>query len=474
MQRSSTEDWVFLIDNATATTNRRINFYKYDKTLNIFEWQGFVTATPPPGTNHTARGFRMTYDAYTTGTVGVSGTAVTGSGTAWQTARFAAGARIGFGSTTATSITTWYEIASIDSDTGITLSTDAGTVSAGSTFIIEELRGILLTTASVTTSGGLFIVKGLNPGAFSPIGITIAAATTVDNMRATYWIKDAATETNITGSGLAIETKVSDTEHYVWALNGTSTMRLFKYNLRAALTLTTGADTANGIVFSTGTTGTLTGTASQINNGRNANLAHGPGAGVDCIYFTTTTRIYRTNALSTITTGSTTFLADSANEIPPGGASTFAATNVLQSIESSGSLDKLIVLSSGASGARSYITNYYTDGSQWDRIFLVDNKQIDQSLADSNATPMPSILARAFSCWSEGGVLYLAGIGTTAALNLLYAIPMSADWQYTSSTNSRLVTPVFSTPNVDSFVRLNTNAINVLGGCNRARNWRKS
>ncbi len=468
MQWSSTIDWVFLADNAAAAATRRIILYTYNRATNAFSWQGFITIGFPFGGTqgtYTITGMRMTYDTYSTGSASASGTAVTGSTTAWQTARIAVGARIGFGSTDPTQITTWYDISAIGSDTSITLSTSAGTVNSGS-YVIEELRAIVLTKNGTTaTNGGLFIVKGLNYSTFNTAGSpTIAAATTTDNIRATYWVKDAATSTNTNGTGLAIQTKDSNTQHYVWVLQGTTTMQLYKYNLRAALTLTSGADTANSWQFSTGVTATLTGTASQANNGRLANMSSGPGSGLNCIYFTTTTRIYRSVDVSTITTGVTNFLADNSAEIPPGSASSTAASSLLNSIEYATSLDKMIVMTTGAAGVRSYVTQYRTDSGQWDRLFLIDNKQIDQSLADSTLTPFPSILARAFSVWSEGGVAYLAGIGTTAATNLLYAIPLGADWEYTSTTNCRVVTPSLSTPNVDSFDKVYTNSVTILGG----------
>jgi hypothetical protein len=77
-------DWVFLADNATAAATRRIVFYEYNKTTSEFTWKGFITLIYPAATNHTIRGFRVVRELYTTGTVGVSGTAVTGSGSAWN------------------------------------------------------------------------------------------------------------------------------------------------------------------------------------------------------------------------------------------------------------------------------------------------------------------------------------------------------------------------------------------------------
>ena len=105
------QQYVFLADNAAAAATRRVVMFKYDKNLGTFSWQGYITITFPTATNFTIRGFRMVRYTNSTGTVGVSGTAVTGSGTNWKTAGMAAGSRIGFGSTDPAQITTWYQIA---------------------------------------------------------------------------------------------------------------------------------------------------------------------------------------------------------------------------------------------------------------------------------------------------------------------------------------------------------------------------
>jgi hypothetical protein len=73
---------------------------------------------------------------YIFGTVGVSGTAVTGVGTLWNITTLTTGMQIGFGSTDPNSISTWYTIASINSNTSITLTGSAGTVAAGSAYVI--------------------------------------------------------------------------------------------------------------------------------------------------------------------------------------------------------------------------------------------------------------------------------------------------------------------------------------------------
>lgn len=69
---------------------------------------------------------------YTTGTASASGTAVTGTGTLWLVNAHA-GDEISFGTTTANSPSTdtWFTVESVDSATGITLTTSAGTVADG-------------------------------------------------------------------------------------------------------------------------------------------------------------------------------------------------------------------------------------------------------------------------------------------------------------------------------------------------------
>jgi hypothetical protein len=73
---------------------------------------------------------------YIFGTVDVSGTAVTGDGTLWNSTTLTAGMQIGFGSTDPASISTWYTIGTINSDTSITLTGSAGTVAPGSAYVI--------------------------------------------------------------------------------------------------------------------------------------------------------------------------------------------------------------------------------------------------------------------------------------------------------------------------------------------------
>lgn len=454
---SSTVDWVFLADNGTAGATRRIVFYEFDRTTSLFTWRGFITLTYPPTSNHTIRGMRMVRELYTVGAASVSGTAVTGTGTAWQASRLAVGSRIGFGSTDPTQITTWYQIASIGGDGSITLTASAGTIANGA-YVIEDLRCATTTTNATATNGGLFLAKGLRIEDFTAAGTVIPAATTVDNIKAVYWLADAATVTNTTAAGLALGARTDWTDQRAYVLNsGTS---VYVYNLRATLTLTAGRDNTTRLIL-TGNQ-VLTGTLGVNNNGRVGILQHGPGAGVESLYFVTTTRVYRA-PIASITNGSTTWAVDQMLEVPPGSVNTFAATGALNTVEIAGTIDRLVVCSTGANGVRSYVTRFNTNSDPFDHIFLIDSKQQDQSTADAGAPPHPTINASGLMIWAEGGVLYLVRPGTSAPTNHMYAIPIEAHWTYAEGLNQVLITPAFNTSDATRFYRLYVNEARAIG-----------
>ena len=465
---SSTEDWIFMADGAAAAATRRLQLYKFNRVTGNFSWKGFVTLNFPfAGTQgtYTVRAFRMLYDKYTTGTASVSGTAVTGTGTAWTTNRIPVGCRIGFGSTNPSDISTWYEISAIGSNTGITLTTTGGTISDGP-YVIEDLRAVLsMTNGTTATNGGLFSAKGLSHDTFTTGGVNVPAAVTTDSIRAVYWHTDAATNTNVTGFGMGKQSSNVFTTQYIYVLDTLANPYCFKFDVKAALTPTTGKDT-NAFVLKTGLGGALTGTPSQVNNGRLANASHGGGSGLECLYFTTTTRVYRTAAVSTFTSNSTTWLTggDIMTEVPPGGTATQAAFGSLTSIEYSTYMDKFIITTSSASGARHYVTRYRTDAGQMDRIFLIDTKQMGQSTASVDLPPVPTTLATIPMIWVEGGMAYMVTTGTAATTNFLYSFPIAADWEYLSTSNQRLILPKIATTGATKFSKASANFQDIQGG----------
>jgi hypothetical protein len=147
-------------------------------TKEEFNYKGYVSFTTP--TTSTFTGLRAVRTLYTNGTVGVNATTgvVTGSSTLFNGTGGATpaaggagvGARIGFGSSDPNAITTWYEIASISSDTSLNLvsTTLPATVLSGSEYVIEEIRIYFTSVCNTATDGGLRVIKGLNFMDFDP------------------------------------------------------------------------------------------------------------------------------------------------------------------------------------------------------------------------------------------------------------------------------------------------------------------
>ncbi len=469
-------DWVFLADNATAAATRRTTLFTFNRDTSVFTWSGYITHTYPTGTNQTIRGLRAVYKTYTTGTVAVSGATVTGTNTTWSADRIFIGCRIGFGSTDPTQISTWYYINAVTNDTSITIQnnvTASGTggvasslsINSGTAYVIEELIILHAITNATTTNGGLYMTNAVSFNDFASTGTAIAAAISTDKVKAVYWLADAATVTNMTACGLAIDDMDSRTQQYCYMIDGTVNPKTYKYNFRVSLGTITSGKTTAAFVYATGQQN-VTGTLSQVNNGRIGTLTHGPGANVKSLYYATTTRIYRA-PISGITNGSITYSTDSMVEVPTGGTGTYAATGAMSVVEIADQIDRLIVLSTGSAGVRSYVTKYNTNSDPFDHIFAIDSKQLDQSTADSNSVPHLNIQAAQLSVWSEAGLAYIARSGTASTTNQLYAVPLGADWSYASGTvKQRLITAELSTTNASKFVRCYCNHADALGSGN--------
>lgn len=460
---SNTIDWVFTVQNlSTAVATRAVVLYEYNKVSNTYNWKGFITMTLPTATAHTIRGFRVARYLHSTGTVAVSGTAVTGTSTQFVSERLAVGARIGFGSTDPNSITTWYNISAIGSDTGLTLSSAAITYPAGTPYVIEELRPMIVTTNATVANGGLFVAKGVNFSDFTPSGTTILASTAgIDNLKLVYKLSDAATTTIQVGSSLMIDQELNKTSHDVYIINGTTSLTCYRLNVRAAGVITSGQMVLTGSDITITGAQAAIGTNSQTNNGRLETVAHGPGATIKSLYFVTTTRINRCN-VSDITTGNTSWFTDSRTEIPPGNINTFPALSTLASIEYISSADVFLI---PTTSGRLYVTKYpTTSGDEFNYVAGINMFLNDSSASDGDAPTDPlNFLASAFSVWSENGICHVVRHGTTALIMRMMAIPFAAHSDYASLTGQRLISPEILTPNNYRFSKACVNAVKTVG-----------
>lgn len=469
---SATTEYLFGLENSSgASATRRVHLWTVNKKTAVSSWNGFITMTYLTATAHTARDFKIDRKQETTGTVAVSGTAVTGTSTVFATNKVAVGARIGFGSTDPAQITTWYRISARASDTGITLATSAGTIASGTAYVIEEYRPVVLNTNATTTNGGIHYGKGISIEDFTSGGTTIAVAVSTDDQKAMYWIKDASTQTNLVGSGMVLDfasATATSLDTYVLDLVSAGNYKFFKYNIRTALTVATGASTS-AFVLATGNN-PFTGTGSQNANLSIASATHGTGSGVKSLYCVTTTRIYRVPVTQITTTSTTVFSSPSDNitEVPPGGTSTYTATGTLSTIEYMSDIDAFIVGTTHASSNFSYITQYVTSGTQFQNLFGRDYKFWDQSAKDSGHPSMFSNSLTAFGFQDSGGsnLIYATKQGTTALLNQIYIMAFGADLNYAATSGGYVISPQITTTNVLKYYRAFANHVGVLGSGN--------
>ena len=465
MRWSDTIDWVFVSEASAAAATRRIIKYDFNRETGVFSFSGAITLTYPTTTAHTIRAFRMTYDLHTVGTIKrdpVFGNKVIGTDTSWVTDGACAGNRIGFGSTNPSEVTEWRHISSVTGENELVLDDVIPNYPPDTPYVIENLRAITATTNATASNGGLFVAKGLSVALFSPTSFVIPAATTVDNVRAVYRISGASLTAV---SGLGIQEPVSKTEHYAWALTGTTTAAMYKYNLRAPLVNLTAGTTSAAYILQSGTVG-LTGTASQVNNGRVASPEHITAAGQECFFFTTTTRVYRTKPLNSITAADGTFISggDIMLEVPPGGTSTTGASGAMQSIEYSALLDAFyIALSGAASGQRDYLTKFYAGSQQLDRQVGFDVRQFYQA-SSAAVAPALSRTASYFMPWIEGGLGYFVINGSSAVTNSILAVPIGADMDFVNRTNSKAVLPKMSIPSAHKLLKTLAQNTEALGG----------
>lgn len=469
IEYSDRYDYKFACENATtASATRRVMLFIHDKKLGTHSCPGFITLTLGSATAHTIRDYKVDYK-YKSATGSASGTAVTLSAGTPVTAGFAVGARIGWGATK-NDVTTWYRISAIGSDTAVTLATSAGTISSSQCWI-EEFRQIYIGTNATTTNGGIHVAKGISLEDFTPVGTAIALASATDNLKAVYWCKDAVTQTNLVSCGSAIDYAGATDNSlicYVIDLVSAGNYKFYKYNLRAALTVSAGI-TTNTFIEATGNN------AFTGNGVNNANLCiatagHGTGSGVKSLYFVTSTRVYRI-PVTAITSGNTAVLAagDSIVETPMGGVNTYPILGAFSTIEYLSSIDKFVISQlAGNTSAYCAITNYYSSGVSFDKKFGILDSFLDQSTKDSGRPSglkfNPSNGNLSFTDTTD--YLYISSNAVTTAACQVHVLPHANDWDYASTQNKRLIFPKISTPNASKYYSIFKQLVDFIGSNN--------
>lgn len=457
-----TEDWIFQAE-LTAGVNRRISFWKYNKKT--FEWSHRgVIKTGVVGIIETVRGLRAVLDEYVSGSVSSNGSSLTiyGTDTQWQSSNLCSGNRIGFGSNTRTGIDRWYEIASIDSDSQITLSGDNVSLSSGTPYVIQDLRIVMSCFGGVSISGGIFVAKGLRPELFTPIETQIPSGGTTDNQTGVYWLKDAPTVSNTGACGCAIDVSKTDwNTHYVYVVNSITGPKtnLYKYNIRQNLNGTlesNGGSTASHVL--TTATQEVQYAPNAYGNGIITSLNHGPEPLEPSLYYIANRGLQRINVKRIKNNANWT--DDAMSFKPPGGTQTFYLDpRYINTVDDSGILDKLILMSTHANSSRSLVSKYYSDGGKnADGIFEACTFMLHNNSGGVDRLPKiynPVNVSTYISIIQ--GMMYVNRTTTITTYQQMFAIPIGADWLSAEQTNQRIITPKLYTERCKEFQRVYVN-----------------
>jgi hypothetical protein len=443
-------DYIFTGQTGTLA-NINVTLTKFQKSTGVFTTLGNIRFTPSEGagTNKSFGSVRATLDRWSTGTVSASGTTVTGSGTGFVSSKISVGARIGFGTTDPTEVVTWYEIASISSDTSLTLNLSPGTISIGTPFVIEEIRVFTIHRRTVVpfTAAGLHMVKGLHEGVFGSFTV-IPQATTVDRIRAFYKLDPGNSVTNQYPLGIALDDKVSDSNQLIYVQNSpggsTTQMEIQVFNIREDLVPTSGIDTGSW-EFNTGSV-TVAGTF-LFSNARVGTLSTGPTAEIKSVYITTSLRIYAC-PVNNIFNGSTSYLTYAHFQTPPGTTNTYSAFSYNQ-VDISNTLNAIVTCSSAAP----FSLQIEPFGGVSTRYFYPWTGRVRNPSTSSDSAEAFTCSGVALNLWVEGGIMYTIAGSTTN--NYIYAIPLAADYDYAFSTNQYIITPILYTPGCVQFYMIN-------------------
>lgn len=452
--------WVFFLENTSTNNVQKCVLSVHNTLTNEWRIKGWLTLNwPTAATAQTTRAFQAFRYLHSDGNVSANAnsTSLTGNNTTWSTSRIAAGARIGFGSTDPAEIKVWYEISAIGSDTSITLTkATVNAIPPNTPYVIEEIR-LYTGRASGATVGGLTVAKGINFEDFKFDGtISIASATTTDNIKACYWLADAATVLNTNASGVGLSETWTNTSHMCYVMDVSATVhRIYKYDVRASLTGLSSGKSTTAFLYRTNSQTYLT-TVTDRNYWGLIKTRSGPLKDQEMLVGGYTTA-FAVSAFPTnvVVDGATLFASHFMRslELPFGSNSFFVTSNTMSGMGYMPTMDKMFL-----SGTNSMMatTSYRTNGVSDDARLGAEIRISAKKSSIEHQPPHPRFAAAAaltVNCCNDFvySVPYL-GIGPTGinlATYCAYAIPVGfdADDKWIDSKNrNRLISAEIPTP----------------------------
>lgn len=446
--------WLFA-PQSTSSNYNQVVLYEFNRKTGDKSQKGRVYINRPNA--YWDEQFDVTVDRHNSGTVSGSTSTITGTSTLWVDNKIAAGSRIGFGSTDASLIKTWYQITAISSNTSLTIAEVLlANIPANTPYVIEEIRIIqsFNQTNYVATNNGIFVTKGLNYHFFDLNSPAVNMATTVDNIRANYRLTDNVTSTLNQIAFTVLAPKIDNNTQYIYIFTTTTgtTGNIYKFNIRAALTgLSSGTSTSAYLYKTSLYTYPQSILGRDYRVGTYAVATHGTGKDIPSLYFHWSQNIYRIPE-HTIQ-DSKSFEMDYMTLVSPYNDET-TYMNTVRDIAYDPTLDVFVAgrYQSWRATERGELFQYnLTNTRSIAQIGIYGGYYPYKDVIDESLLPGTYSFMRVqtykFHTFSDG-ILYKADNNT---ISLEY---VGCDILFADKTSSYAITPVISCPNAISFDKL--------------------
>jgi hypothetical protein len=292
----------------------------------------------------------------------------------------------------------------------------------------------LLVTANVAAHPGLYVADNLALADFVSVPPTIPTAT-APGQKAVYRYDLPGPLVIADGTGLSLD--VANNRAYLHrGVSATHSFVVFDYNATITTVGSLG-QTANAFLFSTGNFPPLSGILLLTNSEEYTVPGTGPNAGQPCIFFCTTTTMYR-GRVSEITNGATTWPSlEIANNLGVLNQEAGVVTTVRATY--SDAIDRAILLTASSSFPTTVAVKRFED-NQRDLLCAIEAADNAENLV----TDMYKFKFAAVPVGFDSRQGYLAAIAATTGQRGIYTASLDADDQYDLT---HIISPVIDIQN---------------------------
>ena len=360
----------------------------------------------------------------------------------------------------------------------ITINASAGVLSAGTPYVIEDLKFYFM-------RGNTFqILQGISVDDFTVTPTNIAAPTfnfmalskgRYNALDASYVLGGKGYNTVVNSTlfkDVNVRPQIDASTHYVYGVSNTGGVS--RFNVRASYITQLGTGASGQIRFSTSDQVIATGTGVRSDTGGTitgfatgkfaiATMQSGSAAGTESIYLDFS-GVAQTPMVSLVNGVQPVY--NYMPEQPPGSTTTYPAAGNVGRVYFVPEIDRLVILNSGTT-VKSYITGFNNNLLQptlsttrfnrttydalaiqnsFDLAFLVNGNQLQSTFASSYAPKYPDTLGTGFFGAVENGVLHMCR-SLNSIQNTLYALPIACEAEYVDQSNNVFITPKYILPN---------------------------